>query len=243
MNQHPPQKLLCLNVRSGGGARWAAILDFVGAHNPDIAIFTEWRRGVEPGPVERWASSRSMKCIGACEGATLNGVAIAAKRPFDRVSATPGRESAGTMLRANFDGWTVLAAYFPQGQLKQRYFDVCRDVATAHSEQPFLLVGDLNTGNQVADKSPTGAKYECDERFDRLSSIEGLADLWRLTNGDHAREWTWCTAKNGFRIDHAFGNSEFIRRYRPECRYDHTPRREGFSDHSAILLGFEEGLQ
>jgi exonuclease III len=231
-------KLLCLNVRSGGGTRWPTILGFVGAYDPDVAVFTEWRRSVEPGPVERWTASHRMNWIGASEGATLNGVAIAAKSPFGCMSVTPGRESAGTILRGNFDGWTMLAAYFPQGQLKQRYFDVCRDVAIAHSGQPFLLVGDLNTGNQVADKTPAGAKYERDERFDRLSSIEGLADLWRRTNGDHMREWTWCTAKNGFRIDHAFGNPEFVGRYRPECRYDHTPRKDRFSDHSALLLDF-----
>ena len=44
-----------------------------------------------------------MKWIGACDGATQNGVGIAAKASFDCVSVTPGRESAGTMLRAEFD--------------------------------------------------------------------------------------------------------------------------------------------
>jgi exodeoxyribonuclease-3 len=177
-----------------------------------------------------------MNWVGGCEGATLNGVAIAAKAPFDCASVTPGRETAGTLLRADFSDWTMLAAYFPQNELKRGYFDVCCDVAQACSGRPFLFVGDLNTGNQVADKTPRGDKYRCAERFDRLSSTEGLVDLWRRTHGDHAREWSWCTPKNGFRIDHAFGNSEFVDQFRPMCHYDHAPREGRFSDHSALLI-------
>jgi hypothetical protein len=53
---------------------------------------------------------------------------------------------------------------------------------------------------------------------------------------DQGREWTWRTFKNGFRIDHAFGNPEIVRRFQPACRYDHTPRGRRFSDHSALLI-------
>jgi exonuclease III len=212
------------------------MLDFVGAHDPDVVVFTEWWSSDMRGSAEVWASGRNMKWIGACEGATRNGVAIAARTSFDCASVTPGRESAGTMLRADLAGWTMLAAYFPQGELKHRYFDVCHDVSQACVGKPFLLIGDLNTGNQVADKTPNGVKYACPERFDRLSSIEGLVDLWRQTNGAHAREWSWRTSKNGFRIDHAFANREFVQRHRPVCHYDHTPQEARFSDHSALLV-------
>ena len=152
------------------------------------------------------------------------------------ISATPGQESAGTILRAAFFGWTMLACYFPQGEAKGRYFDVCCDVARACSGHPLLVLGDLNTGNQLADKTLGGVNYACADKFDRLSSTAGLIDLWRLTNGTHAREWTWRTPKNGFRIDHAFVNREFLERYRPGGHYDHAPREARFSDHSALLV-------
>jgi len=29
-------KVLSLNVQSGGGRRWSAILDFVGGHDPEV---------------------------------------------------------------------------------------------------------------------------------------------------------------------------------------------------------------
>jgi exodeoxyribonuclease III len=231
-------KVLCLNVLNGGGNRWGSILKLVDGHDPDIAVFTEWRRSA-PGPAEAWAAARGMQWASASDGATRNGVAMAAKPPFDGVSATPGLESAGTLLRATFDGWTMLACYFPQGKAKNRYFDACRDVMQACSGQSTLMIGDLNTGNQVADKMPEGLKYACAERFDRLSSSESLIDLWRLTNGANAREWTWWSRglrKNGFRIDHAFANEAFVRTYQPACRYDHAPRESKCSDHSALLV-------
>jgi exodeoxyribonuclease-3 len=188
-------KILCLNIRSGGGSRWGAILQFVDEHDPDIAVFTEWRRSTS---------------------------------------------SAETILRAAFGDWTMLACYFPQGEAKRRYFDVCCDVARACSGHPLLVLGDLNTGNQLADRTPGGVNYACADRFDRLSSSAGLIDFWRLTNGPHAREWTWRTSKNGFRIDHAFGNGEFVQRYRPAGHYDHAPREARFSDHSALLVSMIE---
>jgi exonuclease III len=229
-------KILCLNIRSGSGSRWGAILEFVDEQDPDVVVLTEWRRSTSPGRAEEWANTRGMQWSSACDGATRNGVAIASKVRFDCVSATPGQESAGTILRAAFFGWTMLACYFPQGEAKGRYFDVCRDVARACSGHPLLVLGDLNTGNQLADKTLGGVNYACADKFDRLSSTAGLIDLWRLTNGTHAREWTWRTPKNGFRIDHAFGNGEFLERYRPGGHYDHAPREARFSDHSALLV-------
>jgi exodeoxyribonuclease III len=234
-------RILCLNVRSGGGARWDSILEFVHARDPDVVIFTEWRRSVSSNRAEAWAASRHMRWACANDGATRNGVLLAANVEFECVSVTPGNESAGTLLRARLEGWTVLACYFPQGDAKGRYFDMSRDVARGCADNPFLMIGDLNTGNQVADETPEGVQYACSERFDRLSSADGLVDLWRLANGPHAREWTWRTSKNGFRIDHAFGNAAFIQHFRPSCRYDHAPREAGFSDHSALLLEMAEG--
>jgi hypothetical protein len=54
-----------MNVQSGGGRRWSAILDFVDGHDPDVVVFAEWRRNVLPGSAEAWASGRDMKWIGA----------------------------------------------------------------------------------------------------------------------------------------------------------------------------------
>ena len=43
--------------------------------------------------------------------------------------------------------------------------------------------------------------------------------------------------KNGFRVDHAFANTAFQKRFLTiSCRYDHGPREAGLTDHSALIL-------
>jgi hypothetical protein len=68
-------------------------------------------------------------------------------------------------------------------------------------------------------------------------SSEGeLSDLWRLTNGA-SREWTRHSTKgNGFRIDHAFGNTAFVAATTPICTYDHRGRETGLTDRSAVVI-------
>ena len=108
---------------------------------------------------------------------------------------------------------------------EKRVFDRCLELAAQHQAASFVLAGDLNTGNQLADRSEGAGKYYCSDHFDRLTSAGGLSDLWRLTNGD-CREWTWLSPqkKNGFRIDHAFGNGAFVAAAAPICTYDHRAR-------------------
>jgi exodeoxyribonuclease III len=240
-----PLLILCLNVQNGGGAlarsRWSDILSFVDAHSPDITVFTEWRAG--RSSVISWASARGMACAQATDGSTVNGVFVAAKRAFSTISTTPDRSSPGTLTLVRFADWSVLACYFPQGDklAKDRYFDTCQRIASGCVDQPFLIVGDLNTGNQTLDRTPGGVPFFCAKRFDELSAGAGLIDLWRHSNGIKAQEWTWWSrgksgSKNGFRIDHAFGNRKFVESFRPCCQYDHRPREEGISDHSALLI-------
>ena len=231
-------RIVCLNIRSGGGDRWSRLVDYFDAYDPDVVVMTEWRATTREA-TEKWSASRAVHWCFANDGATSNGVCIAAKRPLTAVGATPGRATAGTLLKVEFDSWLMLACYFPQGEAKAPYFEVCRQVARECVERPLLIVGDLNTGNQTADKTPGGEKYARNDDFDGLSKHEGLIDLWRRTNGAEERQWTWLTPKNGFRLDHAFGNASFVDRFRPICRYDHTPREVGLSDHSAILIETE----
>ena len=230
-------KALCLNVRSGGGQRWQSILDFVDAHGVDVIVFTEWRSGMEGSRAKSWASSRSMRWACTNDGATRNGVFVAAREDFEAESRTPSSEIPGALLRLQFNNWTMLACYFPQDRAtwKRLYFETCRNVAGAAGAMPFLMMGDLNTGNQLADKTPLGTKYVCSKEFNWLSSVHGLTDLWRHTHGEGARQYTWKSKpwENEFRLDHAFGNRLFVERFCPSCRYDHAPREIGFGDHSA----------
>lgn len=142
---------------------------------------------------------------------------------FKAERRTPGQASSGALFLVEFDLWSMLACYVPGAnskglklrqeiEAKAGYF-VCREVARGAGTRPLLIIGDLNTGNQTGDKTPNGVNYACAEHFDDLSGKYGLVDLWRSSNGTDAREWTKRTTRNGlilngFRLDHAFGNSQ-----------------------------------
>jgi hypothetical protein len=92
------------------------------------------------------------------------------------------------------------------------------------------------------DRTPAGEKYVCAEQFDELSKSHGFVDLWRRTQGIEAPEWSWITKANGFRLDHAFGNAAFVAAFDPTCRYDHSTRESGITDHSALLISALAGF-
>ena len=59
-------------------------------------------------------------------------------------------------MLAGFQGWSLLASYFPQRSAKARFFATCKEVAASHARTPLVIVGDLNTGNQTTDRSAGG---------------------------------------------------------------------------------------
>jgi exodeoxyribonuclease III len=233
----PPSKIVCLNIRSGGGTRASSICKFLESLNPEIVVLTEWRQSNGGQHFVDWATRRQMNYQSRNDGATLNGVFIAARTPFQAASKTPESKFAGVLLTARFSEWNLLGAYFPQLKEKKPFFDACSQVAQEYQEKPFLLIGDLNTGNQHSDRDLMAIPFACANEFDALSSNAKLIDLWRRTNGSDAREWTWLSHKNnGFRIDHALANKPFVEWMRPSCHYDMTPRSEKLSDHSAVVI-------
>lgn len=233
--------IAALNIRSGGGLRVDALLQHIIQSDPDIIVLTEWRDNLAGRKIAQWAQKRGMHFASCTDGATANGICVASKFPLSEKSQRPADPGAGVLLEIKFDHFTMLACYFPQGRAKQPFFDRCETVASEHAGEPFIIIGDLNTGNQIADKDITGGPYYCASSFDSLSKHAGLHDLWRLSNGANAREWTWMSnGKNGFRIDHALANDAFIQRGKPICRYDHEPRILRITDHSLLFVEYRD---
>jgi exonuclease III len=143
----------------------------------------------------------------------------------------------GAMIVVDFGSeCRMLAAYFPQGKAKVPFFRVCTGEADAAHNIPFVLLGDLNTGRNDADVEGRGMRFVCVDQFQELQSKAGLVDLWRLEHGDR-REWSWRSSINGFRVDHAFANAAFRKKFSNiRCFYDHAPRDMKLTDHSALVL-------
>jgi exodeoxyribonuclease III len=242
-NNHQRAKILALNIRSGGGSRASQICQFLSQSQADVVVLTEWRANAVGTLFVEWAKSCGMSHAVLNDGNTHNGVFVASKHPFKTETQTPRLDTPGVLMMVRFANWVLVASYFPQSRAKAAFFAALINAAQEHSGLPFLIVGDLNTGNQLADKSPQGGNYHCAAQFDQLSTGAGLIDLWRHTNGAKAQEWTWLSrAKNGFRIDHAFANSRFVEAAQPTCIYDHSPRNTGITDHSALKIVLKSQL-
>jgi hypothetical protein len=225
--------ILTLNIQAGGGQRVGRLLPYLDQQDPHTVVLTEWRANLVGVQITTWAQTRGMQYASLTDGGTANGVFVASKTPFVSSSRRPEESGVGVLMLAKFSGFSLLACYSPQLTAKAPFFARCVELAAEHAARPFLMLGDLNTGNQIVDKDVKGGSYHCADAFDTLSSRHGLRDLWRFSNGAHAREWTWLSrSQNGFRIDHAPGNDTFLDWAHPSCRYDllatrrlHGPQR------------------
>ena len=115
---------------------------------------------------------------------------------------------------------------------------------------PRLVCGDLNTPRR---EHPDGSVWtfartrtgnlrpERGERWDRAESalVRGLEpfgfrDAFRELHGHELKEysWQWPHTNGGYRLDHLIVSEEIPVR---GCRYRHDWRKEGLSDHSALV--------
>jgi exonuclease III len=233
----PGKTLISLNIRAGGGTRLPALLAYLGRRRPHTVVLPEWRDNAMGRAIAAWAERRRMRHAGFADGGTANGVFIASREHFTACSMTPPAAGAGVIALVCFEGFRLLACYFPLLGAKAVFFARCAEIAAAHAGQPLLLLGDLNTGNQQADRAGAGVRFACGEAFDDLATRHLPHDLWRRSQGPDAREWSWLSHRgNGFRIDHALANAAFVDWADPHCRHDHRPRRDGWTDHSAIIV-------
>jgi exonuclease III len=121
------------------------------------------------------------------------------------------------------------------------------DEPTAHAR---ILCGDLNTPRK---EWPGGGVWtfardrygrlrpDRGERWDQaeLALIRGLEpygyrDAFRLLHPDDVDElsWEWARWDGGYRLDHLIVSSGVLV---AECRYEHGWRKDGLSDHSALI--------
>ena len=233
-----PMRIVSLNIRHGGGSRVSALLDWLTAQSADFILLTEWRNNAPGEALKAALGTAGYQTVGEARGGAANGLLVAAKHVFTSFDLTPEDATNGQLLAVDLAGnLRVLCGYFPQLQAKRPFFEACLQQAVGRPG-PLLLIGDLNTGRNDIDLDDGATKFACADQFCDLSTRGGLIDLWRMSNGA-TREWSWRSAKNGFRIDHALANdtlvsaAEMIR-----CHYDHATRTGGLTDHSGLVVDY-----
>ncbi len=232
-------KITSLNIRHGGGRRIPNIIDWVDKCDADFVMFSEWRPNQCGKVLARAMQDRGYKTQGTSQGPSANGILIASRRSQMVSSITPEGASHGEIVFSACVEIDFICCYFPQKQEKKQFFHTVTD-KILRASKPTLLIGDLNTGLNGADLTVGATPFFCSKEFADLESLGDAKDLWRLSHGKDAREWSWCSRNNGFRIDHAYGNEALFKTYSSiSCRYDHSTRTDGISDHSAVLVELE----
>ncbi len=178
-----------------------------------------------------------------------NGIAVFSRVPLDRgrkCPAPPAHRSRWLDIGLPEYGFGIGVLHImaagssrthPTNIAKVRFWNTVLKAAEARLPEPFLLIGDWNTGAHHRDE--TGKTYVCSEHFCRLSEL-GCTDVWRHHNPGET-EWTWySTLKggvrgNGFRLDHCFATESLMPRV-TSCRYSHKERKARISDHSMVIV-------
>lgn len=108
-------------------------------------------------------------------------------------------------------------------------------LASADGQYPVVLAGDLNV--LEPDHQPR-YQFFADFEYDfyrSLSARHGLVDAYRHQHPDTI-EHSWVgRTSDGYRYDHAFCAAALRDRI-TGCGYEHTPRLEKLSDHSALTI-------
>ena len=242
-------RILAWNIQHGGGARLTRVIEEISAYEPDVIALTEYRTG--PGlSLSSAFKGRGLLHVETTEpSGHRNGIAVFSRTPLLRRPPPPvPAESRGRWLDIDMPehGFGIGVLHIlasgsstnePSTGTKTRFWNAVLRAAKRRLREPFLFVGDLNTGAHRIDEA--GKTFVCAEHFGRLSEL-GWTDMWRHYNRGET-EWTWYSKRkggarcNGFRLDHAFASPSLMPRI-TSCRYSHRERDAGVSDHSVLIL-------
>lgn len=171
------------------------------------------------------------------------GVLIASRVPFQKRPFGPhGRGHVHQLLKhratcVDIKGLdlTLLGLYFPvkDGEEKESLFRSVIRFARNKANEKFIIAGDFNSF-QICD-SQSGSCYSPDE----MSALNNITyDAWLEMNPTLQNTKARYTFKNrgwGSRMDYVF-LSPPLRSSLIHAKHDHSARRIGRSDHSAIII-------
>ncbi len=242
-------RLVAWNIRAGGGKRAEHICEALRSLAPDIVVLSEYRSG---------PPSRSIAAALAANGLTaqidtlnelkpnVNGLLLASRAPLKRVPlrAKPSEPGRWLMAREAETGIAIAGMHIPNQHTgrKQGYHASVLALAKRWRSGPALFVGDTNSGKSDLDEERPVFITSTDQWFDDLAAAN-WHDGFRTLHPDK-REYTWYSHKqNGFRLDQIFVNAALLPTLRAVRHIwpphpDQPARRDGLSDHAALVADF-----
>lgn len=229
-------KLLCWNIKHGGGKRVGQIAVNIERHQPDLVILCEFRHnsaGLHLRQFLKGMGLNHQRSSSTAEAPKRNGLLVASRFPMDDLNI-PGDLTGNEhrMLGVRVKGMNLVAFYFPNKEAKHPVFDFILGLPQQYLSEPTLLIGDFNTGLHRIDEND--ATFYSSDQFKSMLS-QGWIDSWRHFHG-MLREFTWYSSVgNGFRLDHAFVSPSLLETVQ-HVKYSHEEREERISDHSMVIM-------
>jgi exonuclease III len=236
-------KLLVWNIQQGGGPRRQRIADSLVTHAPDIVALIEFVPSTAGPLLQSLKEAGFDSQICTKRNGFDYALCVLSKTPISTLpSGIPTLDDSGLWLEISVPahGFSVGIVHAPAGpRIRMRAFlDALVHVATRKMGDPFLFVGDFNTGIGPADKPMNN----CGD-VDRFRAIQqtGFSDVWRHINADLI-EHTYTNPQTGkrYRIDHTLASPGMLPRIR-SCHYSHDERENRVSDHSLLIVEIETG--
>jgi exodeoxyribonuclease-3 len=189
----------------------------------------------------------------------LLGVLLAARNPLERLPAPPAAPWLERVLCCRLGNVEIVNLHSPIAPApelaKVRTHEAVAAYLAGRPPGPRILCGDLNTPRRelpdgdvltFAHDSAGRLRPARGERWDRaeralvhdLRHDHGWVDAFRAVHGWEGRHasWTFAQDRGGWRLDHVLAHG-----LRPlASEYAHEWRRSGLSDHSALVVDFED---
>jgi exodeoxyribonuclease-3 len=214
-----------------------------------------WRASL--GEMGYSGSETALEAVRRVQGRRPLGVLTAARRALEPLPS-PDIPWPERLLCCVVDDMEVLNLHSPIAPApdlaKIRTHEAVAAYLESRPEGPRLLCGDLNTPRRelpngdvltFAYNSAGRLRPERGERWDRAERAlvhglreHGWVDAFRSVHGygDRQASWTFPQDRGGWRLDHVLAVG-----LRPvAAAYAHEWRRDGLSDHSALVVDFDE---
>lgn len=96
-------RIVCLNIRHGGGKRSPQILDWLNGQSADFVLLNEWRSNGSGAFLKTAMEETGYTCIVETKGAAANGLLAASMRAFSISSLKPAACPNGEIVAADFE--------------------------------------------------------------------------------------------------------------------------------------------
>jgi exodeoxyribonuclease-3 len=233
-------RIAYLNINKAARERARRLGAYLVAQDADVIGLGEVTRGNAAALFDFFAGhGYAHHCFRAPDNARGAIAAVSRLRPermrIAHLQRRSGHDGMPRIAEVTVGGAMLSFVYFPNHAKKFPYFRrLLRDGRKAvRRGTAAAFIGDFNTGDRADYGGPKGI-FTCQEEFDGLKRM-GFLDVM-LDHNPGGREWTWMsTFGNGFRLDQTLATPAFAERV-SAGRYDHAPRSERLTDHSAMVV-------